>query len=399
MSTAAEPRPTLLLSVHSTAHGGSERCAVAEAEHLSPSYSLIVAAPAGPLLDDLAKHGTTVHGPPLLPTWGDTPRRWMVQLARTVIDTLRLTRVIRRERVDAVICNSSVALSPVLASRLTRRPVLVHLRDSPNSRLAPPLLRLEARLATTVVPVSAGLATLCGKSPKARVVQIPDGIPIPPAQARSPFRDPLQLGVVGAIDRGKGQDLAVRALDELLGAGINAELHLVGREQDTTFAAELQATAGDCGVGERVFFHGERRDLEQVYANLDVLLLPSRREAFGLVVLEALARSLPVVAVRVGSVPELLLDGAAGVIVEPESPSALAAGVASLRADPKLVGWLTSRGRRHVVENYDVRRALQLGSAEIARMIGERDALSRGEPVSSHSPSDQLAERELLSGP
>jgi glycosyltransferase involved in cell wall biosynthesis len=148
-----------------------------------------------------------------------------------------------------------------------------------------------------------------------------------------------------------------------------------------------------------VFFHGERRDLEQVYANLDVLLLPSRREAFGLVVLEALARSLPVVAARVGSVPELVLDGAAGVIVEPESPSALAAGVASLTADSKLVHSLTSRGRRHVVENYDVRRALQLGSAEIARMIADHHALSPGEPVPSHSPSDQLPDGELLSGP
>jgi glycosyltransferase involved in cell wall biosynthesis len=387
----SRPRATLLLSVHSTAHGGSERCAVAEAEHLWPSYSLIVAAPAGPLLDDLARHGTIVGGPPLLPIWGDTPRRWTVQLARTLVDTFRLVRLIRRERVDAVVCNSSVALSPILAARLTRRPVLVHLRDSPNSRLAPALVRLIARIATTVVPVSPGLAALCGASPRARVVPIPDGIPIPPPRRRPPPRDPLQLGVVGAIDRGKGQDLAVRALAEVLGAGMDAELQLVGREQDKAFAAELRTTARECGVADRVHFHGERRDLERVYAGLDVLLLPSRREAFGLVVLEALARSLPVVAVRVGCVPELLLAGAAGVIVQPESPPALAAGIARLKADPELVRSLTSRGRNHAVENYDVKTALRLGGEEIARMIGD--------PVPSRSPSDQLAERELLSGP
>jgi glycosyltransferase involved in cell wall biosynthesis len=399
MSTRAQPHATLLLSVHSTAHGGSERCAVAEAEHLSPSYSLIAAAPAGPLLDDLARHATIVDGPPLLPTWGDTPRRWAVQLARTLVDTIRLARVIQREGVDAVVCNSSVALSPVLAARLTRRPALVHLRDSPNSRLARPLVRLEARLATTVVAVSTGLAALCGEKPRARVLRIADGIPIPPVQSRPPFRDPLQLGVVGAVDRGKGQDVAVRAVAELLGLGIEAELHLVGREQDTAFAAELRSAALDCGVADRVHFHGEQRDLEQFYAAFDVLLLASRREAFGLVVLEALARGLPVVAARVGSVPELLLGGRAGMIVEPGDPAALAAGVVQLRNDPELLQSLTSRGRSHVAENYDVKRALRLGAAEIARLIGDDGSLARGDQAPSRLPSDQLAERELLSGP
>ena len=122
----------------------------------------------------------------------------------------------------------------------------VHLRDSPNSRLARPLVRLEARLATTVVAVSEGLAALCGRRPKARVVRIPDGIPIPPPTSRPPFRDPLRLGVVGAIDRGKGQDLAVIALAELLAVGIEAELHLVGREQDAAYAAELRSAAVGC---------------------------------------------------------------------------------------------------------------------------------------------------------
>src|SRR5436305_3555525 len=254
----------------------------------------------------------------LRPVWGDTPRRWAVQLLRTFIDTLRLACVIRRERIEAVVCNSSVALSPVLAAWLTRRPVLVHLRDSPNSRLARPLLRLEARLATTVVPVSHALADLCGPMPKARVLRIPDGISIPPSKSHPPFRHPLQLGVVGAIDRGKAQDVAIRAVRELVDSGIDAELQLVGREQDAAYAGELKSLASACGVADRVYFHGERRDLEPLYADLDVLLLPSRRETFGLVVLEALARRLPVVAARVGSVPELLLDGQAGVIVEQE---------------------------------------------------------------------------------
>jgi glycosyltransferase involved in cell wall biosynthesis len=334
-----------------------------------------------------------VHGPPLLPIWGDTPRRWAIQLVRTVLDTARLALLIRRERIDGIVCNSSVALSPVLAGWLMRRPVVVHLRDSPNSRLAPLLVRLEAMLATAVIPVSDGLAPLCGSRPRARIVCIADGIPIPPWRRRRPFHKPLRLGVVAAIDRGKGQDLALGALHELLTAGITAELQLVGREADFGYAAELRETARASGVEELVHFHGERRDLERIYASLDILLLPSRRDRTPLVVLEALARCLPVVASRVGSVPQLLLDGDAGVVVEPEDPAALGAGVLTLIDNPELVRSLTLRGRRHVVENYDLEKTLEMACAEIARV------LPPGMSRPSHLPSDQRGISELLSGP
>src|SRR5204863_9626819 len=140
--------------------------------------------------------------------------------------------------------------------------------------------RLEAALATTIIPVSSELASLCGGTPRARIAPIPDGIPIParPPQ-RSEFHDPLRLGVVGAIDRGKAQDLAVRSLPSLVASGLDVELHLIGREQDAAYAAEVRATARACGVEGRVRFHGELHDLEPVYAQLDMLLLPSRLEA------------------------------------------------------------------------------------------------------------------------
>jgi glycosyltransferase involved in cell wall biosynthesis len=406
MSADAGPtRPTLLLSVHSTALGGAERCALDEAKRLSRSYQLVVAAPDGPLRAEFADRGMLVKGPPLLPIWGDTPRRWAVQLVRTALDTGRLVSLIRRERIAGVVCNSSVALSPVLAGWLTRRPVVVHLRDSPNSRFARPLLRMEARLATTIIPVSEGLAALCGPAPRARIVRVADGIRIPPLpRSRAPFRDPLRLGVVGAIDQGKGQDLALRALSALADVGVRAELHFVGREQDSAYAAELRSTARAHGIDALVHFHGEHRDLEPIYADLDVLLLPSRREAFGLVVLEALARCLPVVASRVGSVPQLLLDGEAGVVVEPEDPAALGAGVLMLRDNPELVRSLTLRGRHHVLENYDLEKTIELACAEIARVIwnGPRPRPSLAADSSmipSHSPSDPRGAGELSSGP
>jgi glycosyltransferase involved in cell wall biosynthesis len=403
MNTGGQARLTLLLSVHSTALGGAERCALAEAQRLSRSYDLIIAAPDGPLRADFAACGRLVDGPRLLPIWGETPRRWAIQLVRTALDTVRLARLIRREQIAGVVCNSSAALSPVLAGRLMRRPIVIHMRDSLNSRLGHLLVRVEARLATTIIPISDHLATLCGVRPQARIVQIGDGIRIPtePGRRRVGFRDPVCLGIVAAIDRGKGQDVGISALRELQVRGVAAQLHLVGREQDPEYAAELRDAIQKQGVEGVVYFHGERSDLEAIYADLDVLLLPSRRDISPLVVLEALARRLPVIASRVGSVPRLLLDGKAGVLVEPDDPSALAAAVVMLRANPGRAQSLGKRGRVHVVENYDLERSLDLGCAEIARVLenGAKPATGDGPstPVPTHLPSKQRAAGSLSS--
>jgi glycosyltransferase involved in cell wall biosynthesis len=402
MKRGGRMRPTLLLVVHSTALGGAERCALAEAKRLSRSYDLVIAAPEGPLRADFAACGRLVDGPRLLPIWGDSARRWGIQIIRTAFDTLRFARLIRRENVATVVCNSSCTLSPVAAGWLRRRPVVLHLRDSLKSRLGRPLVRLEGRLASTVIAVSEELAMLCGSS-GARVVVIPDAIVIPDdRRSQHGFGRLLRLGVIGPIDRGKGQDLAVRALPMLVASGLRVELHLVGREPDPVYASELRATARALGVEGAVRFHGELRDLEPIYAKLDILVLPSRREALGLVVLEALARRLPVVASAVGSVPKLLLDGEAGLLVEPDDPSALAAGVISLRADPNRALALAERGRAHVVRNYDLERSLDLGCAEIARVLGADAGPVGGDGgttlVPSHLPSNQHTAGSLSSG-
>ena len=97
--------------------------------------------------------------------------------------------------------------------------------------------------------------------------------------------------------------------------------------------------APDDGLGDRVRFTGPRTGaaLDARYAAADLLVLPSRAETYGMVVTEALARGVPVVASDVGGVPEALGDEAAGLLVPPGDPVALAA---ALRA------WLDDAGLR-----------------------------------------------------
>jgi glycosyltransferase involved in cell wall biosynthesis len=86
--------------------------------------------------------------------------------------------------------------------------------------------------------------------------------------------------------------------------------------------------------GAKVVFTGRREDVPAVTAALDVAVLPSYREAQGLVILEAMALSRPVVASNVGGIPEMITDGVTGLLVPPHDPPALAAAIVAATTQP-----------------------------------------------------------------
>jgi len=133
---------------------------------------------------------------------------------------------------------------------------------------------------------------------------------------------------VAAVIRGKGHDVLLDALAML--PGLRWHCLCVGSlERDSAFAEGLRRRALDDGIDGRVRFSGTQTetDLARSYGAADVLVLPSRGETYGMVVTEALARGLPVIAAEVGGVPEALGHGAdgtrPGLLVAPDDPPAL----------------------------------------------------------------------------
>jgi glycosyltransferase involved in cell wall biosynthesis len=133
---------------------------------------------------------------------------------------------------------------------------------------------------------------------------------------------------VAAVIPGKGHDVLLDALAPL--AGLRWDCRCVGSlERDPAFVERLRRRMVDSGIDGRVRFSGTEAETElaRSYAAADVLVLPSRAETYGIVVTEALARGLPVVAAEVGGVPEALgrgVDGTRpGLLVRPGDPAAL----------------------------------------------------------------------------
>jgi glycosyltransferase involved in cell wall biosynthesis len=259
-------------------------------------------------------------------------------------------------------------------------PSLVHSRDTLDSPLAPAARRVHAAFATTVVAISSATAAPFAGG-RARVVRIHDGIPVPPgAPARAP-RAPLRLAVVGAIDRNKSQDVAVRSVAALAKRDVDVTLDLVGPTADPAYAAEVDELARRLGVAARVRWRGEVPDPDTAFAEADLVLVPSRGETLSLVALEALARRLPLVASRVGGLLDIVRDGETGLLVPPGDVSGFADAVATLAADPSRAGAMAALGREDVARRFDVRDSVEALRLEVERTLVERGPASGAAPA------------------
>jgi glycogen(starch) synthase len=167
---------------------------------------------------------------------------------------------------------------------------------------------------------------------------------------------PGYLLVVGRLRIRKGVDVLLAALPELLRRHPGARLVVAGDGEHRT---ALQGAAAALGLEGAVTFLG-RVGGERVRALLPgaaALVVPSIYEGMPLVVLEAMAAAVPVVASRVSGIPEVVMDGETGWLVAPEDPPALAAALAALLADPQAARRRGAAGRRRLDERFRPRHA------------------------------------------
>ncbi|MBM3149983.1 MAG: glycosyltransferase family 4 protein, partial [Chloroflexi bacterium] len=114
------------------------------------------------------------------------------------------------------------------------------------------------------------------------------------------------------------------------------------------------------GLGHRVVMAGYREDIPEVLAAMDVLAnSPRSREGLSVAILEALAAGRPVVATRVGGIPEIVLDGETGLLVAPEDPRALADAVVRLVSDRELAARLCANAVRLVRDRFTFERMVE----------------------------------------
>ncbi len=234
-----------------------------------------------------------------------------------------------------------------------------------DRRLAGPVLAAAARVIVQTREEERLLRSVGVPLPPVEIVP-PGYAPLPdPPDGRRPFPDlagipgPYVL-FVGRLASNKGLVELLRAFAALAGDDPAAHLVLVG--EDGGMRGTLAARARALGVDARVRFAGHLADeatLAAAYRDARCTVLASEYEAFGLVLLESLAQGTPVIASRVGGIPEFIEDGRAGLLVPPGDVAALTAALRRLWNDPALARRLGRHGRTEVVPRYTWDRVVE----------------------------------------
>jgi glycosyltransferase involved in cell wall biosynthesis len=289
-------------------------------------------------------------------TFRRTARPWV--LAR---DVLALRRLLVHEGIDVLHAHQTHdhwlgALARAgTGTRLVR--TLHHRRALHGDPLGRQLLcRADAVLASSAAIAAGARAAGVASSRLAVVAGAVDPVRFSPAASGAALREALGLGdapVVGCVARmvpGRGHEVLLRATALLRARFPALRLLLVGRGD---WRPRLEALAETLGLGRAVVFAGYRgEDLPQALAAMDcVVLLAAGSEESCRAVLEAMAVGRPVVAARVGAVPETVLPGVTGWLVE-AVPDAVAERLAAVLVDPEAARRMGAAGRRRVETSF-----------------------------------------------
>jgi glycogen(starch) synthase len=183
-----------------------------------------------------------------------------------------------------------------------------------------------------------------------------NGLDAPDLQpAPLPF-DPVHIVCAGRIVEDKGFDVALKAFRLFLDRHPNARMTIAG---DGPKRRDLEILAADLGISDSVTFAGwiDRVDIPAMMNTSTMVLMPSRwEEPFGLVALQAAQVGRPVVATQVGGLPEVVIDGETGILVESEDPERMCSSMTDLAGNPELAARLGARARLRALTEFTMVR-------------------------------------------
>jgi glycosyltransferase involved in cell wall biosynthesis len=244
------------------------------------------------------------------------------------------------------------------------------------TQLAVPTRRLDATLLATLLPARAVIASshVAARAqqdsrPRRRTFVVHPGIDPPRPAAASELdtlraslgipADRLVVGTVGRLQELKRQDLLIRALSTLRGNGHDVHGLLVGGNAynlDPGYERSLHELVDELGMGDRIAFAGQVSDPAPYIQLMDVFVLPSPLEGFGIVVIEAMANGVASIAVATSGPAEIIEHGRSGLLAERADAGLLVEAIEPLLTDTSLRDRLGREGQRRQRELFSANR-------------------------------------------
>jgi glycosyltransferase involved in cell wall biosynthesis len=285
----------------------------------------------------------------------------------------RLARLLRKRKIDAVVTvgtGGDKMFWGRLAGWLAGVPVIC---SALHSTGLPDRVEFSNRLLAPITDAFIGVAEPHGKylaehegCPAGKICVIPNGVDVEKFHPRRPNsnlqrefgipQDAPVVGIVAALRPEKNHELFLQAAAIVRQKMPEVNFLVVG---DGPRRGDLERMASDLSLSDAVHFSGTRADIPEMLALMDVFLLTSHCEANPVSILEAMACEKPVVATRVGSVPETVLDGRTGYLVTPGEAEQVAGRTLELLQDSHRAVAFGRAGREQVIAHWSIDRMVQ----------------------------------------
>jgi glycosyltransferase involved in cell wall biosynthesis len=336
----------------------------------------------GPFREEVASLGMNAHV--LRPE--DCPR------PRIALFPPRLARIVRRETPDLIFswlveAQPFASIAGVLTGRARR--IAWWQANMPQIDFVE---RMATALPARAVFMYSHATAEVQRSiwPHRETIVVHPGIDVParvPAEELARLREELGLpagkpviGIVGRLCSWKGQHHVVRAIALLRERGLDVHGLIVGGNAydfEPDYEPQLRSLVGELGLDDHVTFTGQVPDGTVHMQLMDAMANASDHEPFGIVLLEAMALEVPVVAVAAGGPAEIIDDGATGLLVPSASPELFADAFARIVGSEELGQRLATGGRHAVAERFTTERMVEQLTSEIERLNGDAGGLRR----------------------
>ena len=287
--------------------------------------------------------------------------RFLRMLVQLVIYVWNIRAKLKIMHLDGVYCNDMRGLLTVgLASRTLGLPVLIWDKlDKPHGWMdwfQLPLVNRNLIISKAVIrKYPKWQVTLMKK----KITLIYDGADLNRFENAQSIRSTLGLGIndivmaiIGTITHRKGQDRILYIWPEIIKRFSNLRLLMVGSttggEEDSKYFERLPNKNHPS-----VKFLGMREDIPNLMKSIDILLIPSRHEGLGVVIVEAMAVSIPVIGSNSGGIPEVIIDGKTGLVVEGDDPNSWITAISQLASSSELRKRMGITGRERAEHEFN----------------------------------------------
>lgn len=297
-------------------------------------------------------------------------RRFLVNAWMNGRAVPRIIALIKKHNIDLVYTNSAGVIAGALAARMTGKKHLWHIREFVSSHSLP--FRLIDRLSDRIIVNSMATQKHLPQKLWDKVLLVYNGFDPAAYQANGAERisargrygireDETLLALVGSINERKGQKEMLEALPVILDKHPRVKLMFAGEGLDFSknYEKALHRTVESRGLEKSVIFAGFQEDIAKVYQTADILVVPSRYEAFGRVVVEGMLWGIPVIAARVGGIPEIIEHGKSGILVDSREPQVLADAVSRLLEDRTQWARLSREGQELASQRFGMKPMME----------------------------------------